>query len=381
MGRAQRARLGGHHHPSSILESMNPSADDSGPVGPPTSDSPTQDPASSDESTRQLRRLTHLVLSEVPRYTQQQVAHLAGVDLEWSNDLWRSLGFATPDPGEVMFTDSDIEALRIAAGLHEAGLSLELPLARALGQSMARMTEWQAEQLRKLSVAGRARHTDAPADRSIEATFAVLLPTWERMQQHVWRRHLLAAIDHLVTHSRLTSEATASTVVGFADVAEFTSTSRGLTEARLAEFIENFESASSLVVTDRGGRVIKTIGDEIMFVVDDPQAGADIALTLARRPSDLDGRPELHVGLAYGPVLRHLGDYYGTVVNLASRLTSLARPGTVLIDQNMAAAVQDNPNLRTRRLRTLALRGFPQLQPWLLRSTDNSDLGRTAVSA
>ncbi|HZZ51706.1 MAG TPA: adenylate/guanylate cyclase domain-containing protein, partial [Pseudonocardia sp.] len=136
---------------------------------------------------------------------------------------------------------------------------------------------------------------------------------------------------------------------------------------RFAEFIETFESTSSLVVTDHGGRVVKTIGDEIMFVVADVEAAAEIALTLARRPSDLDGRPELHVGLAYGPVLRHLGDVYGTVVNLASRLASLARPGTVLVDRTMATSLTDTPRYSTRPLRQVTLRGFPRLQPWLLR--------------
>jgi adenylate cyclase len=230
------------------------------------------------------------------------------------------------------------------------------------------MTEWQADLLRELAVAGRIPdpQSGVSTERSIEAIFAVLLPTWERLQWHVWRRHLLDAIHRLSTQPDPSGTETV-TVIGFADIADYTSTSRGLTTRRLEEFIENFASQSSLVVTDHGGRVIKSIGDEIMFAVDDPRAAADIALALARRPSELHGRPELHVGLAYGPVLRHLGDYYGTVVNLASRLTSLARPGTVLVDERIATALADTPHLSSRRLKTLAVRGFPRLQPWLLR--------------
>lgn len=327
-----------------------------------------------DSPVRQLRRLTHLLLNQAPQYDLREVAELAGVDLEETINLWRSLGHATPELSEAMFTDSDIEALRISAGLHDAGVRLELPLARALGLSMARMAEWQADLLWELSIAS---NDSAPlsvggssgevTDRSLEVTFAVLLPTWERLQQHVWRRHLLAAIGRRVTHPE-PAAATNTTVIGFADIAEFTSNSRGLTEARLAAYIEDFETAASLVVTDRGGRVIKTIGDEVMFAVDDPRTAADIALTLAQRLSDLDGRAELHVGLAYGPVLRRLGDYYGTVVNLASRLTALARPGTVLVDRAMADALADHPEVHIRQLRSLALRGFPSVEPWLLRS-------------
>src|SRR5262245_29518052 len=95
-----------------------------------------------------LRSLTHLLLCEEPRYSQQEVARLAGVELRHVKDLWRALGFATPDPCEVMFTDSDVEALRIAVGLPEAAaVASSLPLARAFGQSIARMTEWQADLL------------------------------------------------------------------------------------------------------------------------------------------------------------------------------------------------------------------------------------------
>lgn len=114
------------------------------------------------------------------------------------------------------------------------------------------------------------------------------------------------------------------------------------------------------MITDQGGRVIKAIGDEIMFVVDDPGAAAEIALNLARRPCDLDGRPELHVGLAYGPVLCQLGDYNSTVVNLASWLTTLARPGSVLVDRAMAETLVALPSVSVHRLHSISLRGFPR---------------------
>jgi adenylate cyclase len=336
-------------------------------------------------------RLSELILGDVGRYDQTQVARLAGVSLEQAQDLWRCLGFANPDVTEVMYTDSDVAALQIAAGLHQADMTaplaipLELPSARALGQSMNRMTDWQADLLDRIArselipaeeasrpvlddVDGRGEPALPAAElrRQIERTVESLMPVWERLQQHVWRRHLLAATERALTHGR--TGPTRPVVVGFADIADFTSTSRGLTDERLADYIETFESTASLTVTDHGGRVIKTIGDEIMFVVEDPAAAAEIALTLARRPSDLDGRAELHVGLAHGPVLRKLGDLYGTVVNLANRLTALARPGSVLVDTAMAHALAGAPELRLHELRPVNLRGFEHLRPWLLRA-------------
>jgi adenylate cyclase len=155
--------------------------------------------------------------------------------------------------------------------------------------------------------------------------------------------------------------------VGFVDIAGFTSLSRGLTEADLSAFLESFESDASAIVAEHGGRVIKTVGDELMFVADAPAAVARIGLDLADRLSTLDDRPDLHIGLAYGPVLHRLGDVYGTVVNLAARLAGLARPGSVLIDRELAGEIGEDPEFRVRRLRRVAVRGFAHLQPWLLR--------------
>jgi adenylate cyclase len=84
----------------------------------------------------------------------------------------------------------------------------------------------------------------------------------------------------------------------------------------------------------------------------------------------LDDRPDLRIGLAHGPVLHRLGDFYGSVVNLAARLTALARPGTVLVDRELAAAVADDPAFWVRELRRVSVRGFSHLQPWLLRRGD-----------
>jgi adenylate cyclase len=119
--------------------------------------------------------------------------------------------------------------------------------------------------------------------------------------------------------------------------------------------------------------VIKTVGDEIMFVADTATAGAAIGLDLSDRLSALDGRPDLRIGLAHGPVLRRLGDAYGTVVNLASRLTALAHPGTVLVDRELASALGDDPRYAPRKLRRVSVRGFAHLQPWLLRRAAPDD--------
>jgi adenylate cyclase len=318
-----------------------------------------------------------LLLGGEPRYTRVQCAERAGVSLERATALWQSLGFATPADDEIVFTDADVDALRTVTGLRDSGVGdvgdvgAELSLTRAMGQSMARLTEWQVGMLRELVVADAdAADRDVTTESGLAAA-AAIIPGVERLQRYVWRRHLLAASNRMMASGTGPIE-TAPLAVGFADVAGFTSLSRGLAETRLDEFLEAFEANASSVVTEHGGRVIKTIGDEIMFAADSARDAADIGLALAERISALDGRPDLHVGLAYGPVLHRLGDVYGTVVNLASRLTALAHPGTVLVDRQLAAEIEDEPRFRVKRLRRVSVRGFSHLQPWLLRRGEDN---------
>ena len=101
--------------------------------------------------------------------------------------------------------------------------------------------------------------------------------------------------------------------------------------------MEYFEDEMTRTVVDHGGRVIKTIGDEILFVADDPRAAAEVALLVTERGADEDDRfPQVRAGIAYGDVVSRLGDVFGPTVNIASRLTSVARPGTVLVDRGPA---------------------------------------------
>jgi adenylate cyclase len=329
--------------------------------------------------TKSLERLTLLLLGQRPVYNHTQAAEAAQVDLDRSLQLWQSLGLATPDPEEAMFTEADVHALRLAAQISDAGIgaAVELASARAWGQAMTRLAEWQVEMLRELADAEAAAHDPEDAQARVLDTAAELMPVLDQLQQYLWRRHRLAAADRVLTSS-VADDTAGRSVVGFADVVGFTDLSRGLTEPALTEFIDAFETRVTSCVTRHHGRVIKTIGDEVMFIVDHPHHGAEIALELAELTSELDNRPYLHIGLAYGHVVHHLGDVYGDVVNLAARLTSLARPGTVLIDPEMAASLKTTHSYRLRGLRPVTLRGFPHLRSWLLRRSSTDPPARTA---
>ncbi len=160
-----------------------------------------------------------------------------------------------------------------------------------------------------------------------------MLPRVDALQSYVWRRHLASAGDRLMASDSAGSD-TARLAVVFVDIVGFTSRSKELTETELVQWIEYFEAECSGLVVDHGGRVIKNIGDEVLFVADDVAPAADAALIMTARGSDPDDEfPEVRAGMAYGDVVSRLGDVFGPTVNIASRLTSIARPGSVLIDQ------------------------------------------------
>ena len=123
------------------------------------------------------------------------------------------------------------------------------------------------------------------------------------------------------------STPTTELVVGFLDLVGYTALSQELDADELAELVDRFEALTHDTVAELGGRVVKTIGDEVMFVAEDTAQAATIALRLTERTGTDEVLPLARAGLACGTVLARDGDYYGPVVNLAHRLVELARPG------------------------------------------------------
>jgi adenylate cyclase len=159
--------------------------------------------------------------------------------------------------------------------------------------------------------------------------------------------------------------------VGFADLVGFTSLTRGMEREGLLALVDRFDAEARERVTRGGGRIVKTIGDEVMFVVPDARSGAEIALDLARI-EDVEGLPPVRVGIAHGDVLLRHGDVFGETVNLASRLVSLARPSTVLADRNAAAELEGDGRYEVLRLRPRRVRGYEHLAAHVLRRRESN---------
>ena len=115
--------------------------------------------------------------------------------------------------------------------------------------------------------------------------------------------------------------------------------SQQISAHELAAVVDRFESIAYETIADLGGRVVKMIGDEVMFSVEDERTAAEIALTLAATYRDDSELSDVRVALASGPVLQREADYYGPVVNRASRIVSLAFPGTVVVSDELHAVL------------------------------------------
>ncbi len=323
------------------------------------------------------RRIEQTVLGGPRRYNRVQVSEATGVSRDRASRLWLAMGFAEVGDDELVFTDGDIEALRVWDGLVTSGtiaLDDEVPHARAMGQTLSRLAEWQTREI--MARADELAQTPDGAQRAASAADMAdaLLPVVESLQSYVWRRHLAAAADRILLAAP--GELSATTmVVGFADIVGYTSLARHYGAAELAALLELFEENTSETVVSHHGRVVKTLGDEVLFVADSPRDAAEIAVRLTDPSRGSQGLPSLRVGMATGHVLSRFGDVYGPVVNLAARLTSLARPETVLVDKELAAELRQDRNYELRARRPAAVRGYSHLRSWSLRPRETRNPG------
>ena len=322
-----------------------------------------------------LDTVERYLLGDEPTLTRVEVSERADVPLEVAQELWRLLGFAHQPDDAVAFTEADVEALQHTRELIELGIlsaDRQAALVRTWGRSFARLAEWQTRLLTDVALESAdpvAQVTDLASE---------VLPRVSALQDYVWRRHLASAGARLMASDAAGSD-TSQLAVVFVDIVGFTSRSKELTEAELVQWIEYFEAECSGLVVDHGGRVIKNIGDEVLFVDEDLSGAAEAALTMAARGADPDDDfPEVRAGLAYGDVVSRLGDVFGPTVNIASRLTSIARPGSVLIDRGAHDVLtgdtsdqgheeREHAGFRFRRMRRTSVKGYPRLQSWVLR--------------
>jgi adenylate cyclase len=323
-----------------------------------------------------IELLEEHLLGSGPTLTGAQIAADVGISMEVARQRWRSLGFTAVEDDEVAFTEADLEAMRLTQRLHDLGLvddDNEAALIRTLGRSFARLAEWQ------LGLLGREIDPGALAPDDLVAVLAEITPVIEHVQNYIWRRHVLGAASRLLMAGPSDEEGAVQAGIGFADIVGYTRQTRSLSREELARLVDVFEARALAIVTAHGGRIIKTIGDEILYAADRPEDAAAIAVELVEEHVQDADFPKLRVGVAWGSVLQRLGDVFGPTVNIASRLTSIARPGRVVVDKELAEALHDDERFRLRRMRRTAVKGYRRLEPWRLSRADDTELPPTAA--
>jgi adenylate cyclase len=306
-----------------------------------------------------------------PRYTLPTIAGLAGLSNEELRRLWLALGFAEPHHTDAVFTDGDLVALSVLRQvlfLGDKDLIDTVALARLVGESFARISEALVRLLQqRLEL---QLHEQPAPDIEMAVGLAAHAASSElgaidELLTYAWKRHLAAAIRRAALRGP-DGTGEQRQCIGFADIVGFTRLAAGLAPRELAGVLEGFQAAAYQAVVVRGSRVVKTVGDEIMFVTDTPECCLAVAEELAKGFAHGREQIDLHVGMAWGPVLCRDGDYYGPTVNLASRLCDAAPPGGILLSGMTRRDLEARGHAVQATFSPIAPPGLGMTEAWLL---------------
>ena len=297
-----------------------------------------------DEDRVALLPVERVLSGDGTRYTREEVAERSGVEAEFLMEQWRALGMPEPAEGERIFTERDVEAARRVQALRE----LEIPDDEML--QVSRVIGINMSQLAAASRGLGARVFSNPGDTELEVgqRFATVVeglgPLLTPVMEYVLQLHMREQIRHDAFGDREIAEGIDSGVevaVAFADLVGFTKLGERLDPAELGELTDRLGELAGDVA--RGPvRLVKLIGDAAMLSSNDPAELLAAALRLvAASEEEGEGFPLLRAGVAFGRAVSRGGDFYGRPVNLASRITGVARPGSVLCDEAMEASISD----------------------------------------
>jgi len=315
-----------------------------------------------------------------------EVPPLASVTGDHARRFWQALGLPSVPPSEKVYTRRDVEALRFTASLINGEPSggvgpdreMLLQMTRATGQALSRVAHMHvlsiSDEIAAITRDAALSNNEA-ADR-IAALAEALVRGYEPFLGYIWRRHLFASISQIVAGASGQMGRAESTTVGFADLVGYTAITLKLSDHEIVDIVDRFEKIAYQEIPERGGRVIKTLGDEVMFSNSNPHAAAATALALAAACSADPVLPDVRVGLAAGPMLAWEGDFYGPTVNLASRLGGIATPGTVIVSDDFADKLADDEAFTLIEIRGVKLKGIGKTKPWVLRPRTPAKPGR-----
>lgn len=274
------------------------------------------------------------------KFTAREVAKKSGLPAAMLLRVRRALGLPEGRPGEKLFCESDIEAARSIRSFLDAGFSEQTiaELTRVVGESMARISGASGVAFAETFLQPGATE-DEVAWRFAKLA-EELTPVFEPVLAAAFRAHILDNVRRVtLTRTELASGQVAAEqelTLCFADLVGFTRLGSELETQTLGDVVGTFGQLAA-DVAQTPVRLVKTIGDAAMLASREPGAVVDAALSLVEGVEAAD-LPAVRAGIACGPAILRAGDLYGHAVNLASRVTGIARPGSVLCTEEIRDA-------------------------------------------
>jgi adenylate cyclase len=283
-------------------------------------------------------------LSSEARYTARELAERADVTLEFLTASRRALGLPVPDADLRVYGEKDLEATKLGTLHRQAGFNDEdaLEVARVLGQGMARYADaTRALVARTFIEPGLDEYELAHRYRAVAEQLMPLAGPW---LEHVYALHLQQVLrsDAVTQEQRRAGKLddTQEAVIAFADLVGFTELGESVPVEELGSVAGRLSRLAG-EATEPPVRLVKLIGDAVMLVSPEPAPMLDATLRLVELAAEDEAFPPLRAGVACGQAVHRWGDWFGTPVNLASRLTTRARPSTVLVSEEIRDAVSE----------------------------------------
>lgn len=295
--------------------------------------------------------------------TGPEAAARAGLPYELALRLWRALGMPEVGPDSPHFDHLDVEALLSLRALMEAGVPSEevIAITRLAGRSFARIARAEVHALER-HVLDEQVHAALRRDPETAIALAARLMLAATMAPMLdaRRHHVVAALSDRLGSERASDRVT----IGFADLVDFSRLSEHLGEDTLGTVVTRFEDLSLTACTDNGSRLVKMIGDAVMFSSSEAAAGLASAQQIVAAAHGDELLPEARAGLDSGEVLALAGDYFGRTVNVAARVTAFARPGTVVVTRALLDELEGVDSTRIGRQR---LKGVGEVELFKVR--------------
>ncbi|MFN2463170.1 MAG: adenylate cyclase regulatory domain-containing protein [Candidatus Dormibacteria bacterium] len=293
------------------------------------------------------RELPMLVLSQTlagrATLTRKQVSRSSGVPEELVAALTQALGVASGEQDEAVYTEREVQAIRLLGALRSVYTDDDLlEVASVVGRAMHEVAEATLELFRRRFAKpfAEAGASELELMLRLATVIDLTVPTTGPMLELVLRRQLevtgrAEAITHLEMSGDLDGQV--ELAVGFADIVGFTAASTAMNALEVSQLAANLLRAAERAFAPHGARIVKTMGDAVMFTAADSVNAAAAAAELMREWARDAERPPLRVGIAFGPMLRAYADYFGRTVNVASRLGDAAPGGAIYVARQKPA--------------------------------------------